>query len=119
MKQVCLTFQNYRLEEKIGRVRHHFRKGLEEREQLRREEQKETAQLNRGILEILADDGELNNVKRLSNILNVESKAMVSQLRGLQQVGLIEGKRINGVKTMCYFLTEKAKRKSIEGKRND
>jgi len=49
---------------------------LEEREQLRREEQKETARLNRGILEILADDGELNNVKRLSNILNVESKAM-------------------------------------------
>jgi hypothetical protein len=99
-----------RIYESIGRTRHIFRNWQKpaERERVHQERMKESL-LDTTILGILANTrhDELNNVKRLSTLLNVESKVIISRLHGLRE--LVEGRKITSSRTLCYSLTEKGR----------
>jgi predicted transcriptional regulator len=65
------------------------------------------------VLEILHNNGDLNNANQLSKKLKINYRLVVFHLRMLEQAGLVEGKmRVAEpiyVKTKCYSISKKGK----------
>jgi predicted ArsR family transcriptional regulator len=65
------------------------------------------------LLEVLHNNGDLNNANQLSKKLKMSYRLVVFHLRMLEEAGLVEGKKRVAepvyVKTKCYFITKKGR----------